>query len=395
MTWNSLIVASLCAGWMLSPDVMVRLGHGAGANQTLFLLGLSIAALLSARALLLIGHPQLHRQGRFNLTDLLVRGVGPTLATTLLLASRMALVLLIPTGVLVTSGYAFNEIFVYWFPNFGFAYLLLVIISMLHLVSDSFARKAQAVFAALVLISLMILSAGFTISAPLLIGSLLLFLGLEFSHESAHHESRLLPIGALLIVLVLFLCWSMVSMQYVAGERLVETSIPHLISARAILGETGRVLMGIAVIAGTCGVVNALFHLAIGSFQGLAKRGLLPGHPQGDLLRRRFVLLFALIIAVLMGKGLAGYDILDTYIQASLLLWLFVSGLQCFSAARLLGQQGVKHSWHGYALALSYFFAILYLTASDPKAIHIVRFLVLILFPIALMVVFWSRREPD
>ncbi len=405
MAWTPLVIASLCAGWMLSPDVLIRLGQGAGANQTFFLLGLIVAAGLAARSLFLVRHPQLRCKGCVNLTELLIQGVGPTLATTLLLASRMALVLLIPTGVLVTSGYAFNEIFVYWFPNFGFAFLLLVMIAALHLVSESLARKAQVVFAALVLISMVILSGAgivtagsgsasvdndFSFSAPTLVGSLLLFLGLDFSQEDAH-QSRRLPIGVLLVGLLLFLCWALVSMQLVAGDRLAGTTIPHLISARTILGETGRILMGITLIAGTCGVVNALFHLAIDSFRGLAARGLLPGHPHGELLRRRFVLLFALAIAFLMGKGLAGDDILDTYIQAALLLWLFVSGLQPFAAAKLLKLQKVKHRWHGIAIMLIYFSAILYLIASDPDAIHILRFLALVLIPTALLAAVWSR----
>lgn len=403
-----LVPVTLCLGWMLSPDVFVRLGHAAGGNPSLFVLGLLFAALLAARTSSLIRHPHLQVQATVNLTALLIDGVGPTVATTLLVACRTALVVLIPIGVLVTSGYAFNEIFVYWFPNFGFAYLLLALIAVLHLVNELVAKKAQAVFAALVVISMLTLcvagiltmssspvavdSAPF--SAPLLIGSLLLFLGLEFSREAAGNDSHFAPTGAILVGLLLFAVWSIISVHHVAADRLSGTTIPHLITARAILGDTGRVLMGITIIAGTCGVVNALFHLAVGSFRDLAKQGLLPGHPQGDLLRCRYVILFTLIIGVLMGKGLAGYEILDTYIQATLLLWLFVTGVQGFSAAKLLNNRRVKHSWHGYAIMSVYTFAIIYLIVSDPEAITIVRFLGLALLATWIVTLLWLRRRP-
>ncbi len=408
MAWTYLITATLCLGWMLSPDVFIRVGNGVGANKTLFIVGGAVAALLAARALFLVRHPQLQNDGGTNRTDLLVYGVGPTLTTTLLLASRMALVLLIPTGALVASGYAFNEIFVYWFPNFGFAYLLLALVVVLHLVSEAFARKAQIVFTALVLSSMLILSVagwittnsspvpvdtGASFSLPLLAGSLFFFLGLEFSPDNLQTESRFPAIGALLVGLVLFFGWAMLSIHSVPAERLSGTTIPHLIAARAIWGDTGRVLMGITIIAGTCGVVNALFHLAIGSFRELAARGLLPGHPRGELMPRRYVVLFALIIGVLMGKGLAGYEILDTYIQASLLLWLFVGGMQAFSAATLLGRRGVPHSWHGHAIMTVYTVAVVSLIASDSEAVPIVRFLALILLPTAALAAFWSRRR--
>jgi hypothetical protein len=41
-------------------------------------------------------------------------------------------VVFLATGLLVSSGFAFNEIFVYWFPNFGFAYLFLAILCSLQ-----------------------------------------------------------------------------------------------------------------------------------------------------------------------------------------------------------------------------------------------------------------------
>lgn len=406
MVWTYLISASLCLGWMLSPDVLVRLGNGAGANQTLILLGLSIAAILATRRVFLLHHPQLHKPGPTNPTDVLIRATGPIVGTTLLVVSRMALVLLVPTGVLVTSGYAFNEIFVYWFPNFGFAYLLLAVITLLHLVGEALARKAQVVFAVLVLSSMLLLSlvgifsasspdvsveSGAAFSAPLLFGCLLLFLGLEVDGVNSSRPSRLPPIGAIVAGLLFFSIWAMVSIQLVPAERLSATSIPHLITARTIWGDIGRMLMGTAIIAGSCGVVNSLYQLTIGSFRELAQQGLLPGHPRGALKRRHFVLVFSLVIGILMGRGLAGYEILDIYIQAALLLWLIVSGAQSFAAAKLLHKCGVKHSWHGYAIIGVYIISVVYLIASDPEAIHMVRFLGLALLTTGIIVAVWSR----
>ena len=193
---------------------------------------------------------------------------------TLLLASRLALVLILPCGLLVSAGYAFNEIFLYWFPNFGFAFLLLGGVTLLQLAGERFAGPAQPLFISVVLACLVFLclaglggsassrpvsmDTGIQFDPAVFFGVLLLFLGVEMPPPATQRDSRLPAIAALFFSLFLFLFWGMLSLLYVDGERLAASTTPHLLVAREILGNNGRILMGIIIISATCGTLSPI-----------------------------------------------------------------------------------------------------------------------------------------
>ncbi|SHO42779.1 hypothetical protein [Desulfopila aestuarii] len=410
MAWPYIIATALSLGWMLSPDALVRLGNGVAANRTLFLVALAFAALLTARGIALIRHPALRNNGRCSQTSLLIQGAGRLPAMSLLLASRLAIVLLLPTGLLVSAGFAFNEIFLYWFPNFGFAFLLLGLITLLHLAGERIVTAAQPIFAGLGLLCLLILclaglggpassrpvsmDIGFSFTPEVAVGALLLFLGTDYMTPSNNRDSRLPPLAALFFCLSLFLLWAMLSLQYVPYEQLLDSTIPHLLVAREILGETGRILMGCLIISTTCGAVNTLFHQASSTLAELGERNLLPGHTPNGRKKRLFVLLFALIIGALMIGGLAGHDIIETYIQASLLLWLLLFALLCFAAGRILYRNNVARAWHGFVLATLFTGLAFFMAASHHQAVVIFRFILLTLTAASGISAFWLWKQP-
>ncbi len=410
MVWPYLVAVSISLCWMLSPDVLVRLGNGIAETRTLYLAALASSAIISASAVSLLRHPRLRNNGRCSQTGLLIHGLGKLPAMTIILACRTSLLLLIPTGLLVTGGFAFNEIFLYWFPNFGFAFILLTIICLLHLAGERFARMVQPFFAIIVLLSIAILclaglggsasstpvsvDVGFSFNLPVIAGSLLLFLGFDYATPDQENDSRTPALTALFFCLLLFLFWSMLSLQYVDAKRLSESTIPYMLTAREILGEPGRYIMGIAVISGICAAVNGFFLLAISSLGDLSKRNLLPGHPPGKLRRRRFVLLFSLIIGAFLMAGLAGHDALETYIQASLILWLLYIGMQCIAAARMLSAVNSAPIWRGLLLGSIYIICALYLIGAHHQSAIIIRFLLSALAATAGLSAFWLWKRP-
>lgn len=419
MLRSFLLAASLSIGWMLSPDVQVRLGNGMGHNRTLFLAALAAAALVFALAASIIRHPRLAVQGRHTQTGLLVQGIGRVPATSLILSARLSCVFLPSTGLLVAAGFAFNEIFVYWFPNFGFAFLLLGVITALQLGGERVAGYGQLLFAAVMLGSMAVLclagisgpvstspvsaDVGFSVSLPVMFGALLLFLGFDYlpsnstmpTGTASNQLPALVPaIAALFGALLLFLFWAMLMFQYVAADRLADSTIPHLITARAIGGNTGRYLMGIAIISGTCAAVNGLFSMALGSLAGLARRHLLPGHPPGRLKRGRFALLFAVIIGTMMMTGLAGYQILETYIQAALILWLLMVGAECMAAGRMLRKLNDSRTWQGFTLGAALLVAAVYLTLSSQDSFTVIRVILVACLFTAGVSALWNRTKP-
>jgi len=186
----------------------------------------------------------------------------------------------------------------------------------------------------------------------------------------------------------------MLSLQYVPAGQLLASTTPHLLVAREILGEPGRILMGCLIISTTCGAVNALFHLASSTLVELAERNLLPGHTSTAGKRKIFVLLFALIIGALLMGGLAGHDIIETYIQASLLLWLLLFAMLCLAAGRILHRHNVAKAWHGFVLAALFTGLALFLAASHHQAVDIFRFIVLTLTSTGGIGLFWLWKQP-
>ena len=113
----------------------------------------------------------------------------------------------------------------------------------------------------------------------LFVGFDLLTLSREQSADNAPHLQRHLLIG-LLLAGTIFCLWGVASFLYVPSERLADTTIPHILAAKKILGQTGRIIMGVVIIAGTGAAVNALF-MAIGEMiADLSTKKILPFLPR-------------------------------------------------------------------------------------------------------------------
>src|SRR5439155_21838944 len=188
---------------------------------------------------------------------------------------------------------------VYWFPNLGFSFCLLGMVVGLNLAGSRVATLAQLSYVALALGGLLglavlgLLGVGQAPSMPevtsssfvtvrSLLAGLLLFVGFELALFTTPYAARLTsPPGRLMarsfVLAALVLCiWGVVSMRVVAPARLGESTVPHMIVARAIGGARGRVVMGMVVLAGTCATVQALLSAGAHMLAGMATYGLLP-----------------------------------------------------------------------------------------------------------------------
>ena len=65
--------------------------------------------------------------------------------------------IMIATSLVVTSGFVFNEVFVYWFPNFLFAFILLGIIFMINIFGEKLWGGFQIFSIASVFVGMIIL----------------------------------------------------------------------------------------------------------------------------------------------------------------------------------------------------------------------------------------------
>jgi hypothetical protein len=332
---------ALGAGWLLSPESLVIAGNTAGQMGWLTLPVLAVVALLLGLSSKLLCHPLLptHEGREF----LLLQNLTGTLpAAGLSLASSIPLIILAATALLVTAGYTFNEVFLYWFPNFGFSFLLLALLTILQWFPEKILFKAQICFVVLAAGGLLFLALYGTAGAEKSVAQLLqqpaslsptssalLFLLFAGSTLAGNKQRPfLIPIAGF----VIFSLWIIASLSYVTPERLASSTIPYMTAARKIMGDPGRQIMGLVIISGTCAAITGLM------LMGRRILGNIVNTKNGSALlsakkqRWLFPPLIALTTGILMATGLAGDELLEVLLRGALILWLMHHGLLCLSA---------------------------------------------------------------
>ena len=344
--FHPFVPAALSLGIAMSPDTLVMLGNIAGHTGYF-----SIGLLLLPMAVFMVFAAMFARLEEHNIdtaseSRLIHKSFG-ALPVYLPLVVRICAALSLSTGILVSAGFVFNEIFFLWFPNFGFAFLLLAGLLMMHLAPVSRWAGIQVMFVLVVLLGMMLLMVPglWTGDQPMPASPwkrvpdpgfvclpFLLWIGMDLGFFASSGR-RTLVRSLILAVLgagIIFALWTMLFIRHVPLDRLAHSSIPHLTAARLAAGDPGRIIMGVVVIFGTLAAVNALFSACRINAGHMAARGLLP-----RFLAHRGVVPFLLAgaIAGMMAGGMAGSPMLESWIRAAWILWLLslaLTGLAFF-----------------------------------------------------------------
>ena len=392
---------ALGAGWLLSPESLVIAGNAAGTMGWMTLPLLASIALLYTVCGKLINSSQLpNTENREHL--MLQSMIGKIPATGFTIAASIPLLVLAATALLVTSGYTFNEVFLYWFPNFGFSFLLLALLTILQFFPEKFIYRAQICFVSLAAGGLLILSfygiaaaevpvsqvfqqsGGFSPSSSAIL--LLLFVGstsASFTNEK-QQPSLLLPVAGFM----LFFCWVLVSLAYVNPERLASSTIPYMTAARKIMGDPGRQIMGIVIISGTCAAITGLMLLCKRMLCGITKI------ESKDIvncktLRWGFPLFIAIITGILMATGLAGDDLLEVLLRGALVLWLLHYTLLCLAAIIQIKKKSQTFPLPGAICTLILTASLFSLILSNPHRNEMISFLISMLGISGLLASIW------
>ena len=415
-------------GMLFAPDNLILLGNSAGRMGVMFiflLLGVMVVYMLHSRCYKKISA---YRKGAAGEFEWISDTLGPAAGVVFSIGARVFSAVFLATGTLVASGYVFNEVFVQRFPNFAFAFLMLATLLAINLYSRELSGKIQIFLSGTAVAGILVLAligiiewlkasdivySAVSIRSPTgWFSILLLFVGYDLlilSHkQSADHTpslQRYLLFGLCLTGTV-FCFWGMVSFLNLPAERLADTTIPHILAAKKIGGQTGRVIMGLVIIAGTGAAVNALF-MGIGRMiADLGRKSILPKLPRFFERSSTTTIILTLTIAVMMALGVAGTDDLDTYIRASLILWLLNYALINLAlllhgprwAPRLkdplLWRQTVPHG----AIFMLMLAGSVILVATDENPGLIIRFLCIIFFGVGLPIwvggkIHTQRRE--
>ena len=346
MGFASLIAVAI--GLMLSSESLTLLGNNAGVAGTSFLIFIPAALLLHLVTALSFGELLSPFPGPEGEARFLKEALGSIPAIVLPIGSRVLFTICAATGILATAGYVFNETFLYWFPNLGFSFCLLGLLVLINLLGPKFSETTQIIFVSLALLGLLVLSIGglsgwenapsasgnanpsfFHIARAALLAPVL-FLGYDLAgmtiERTGTHSLDLVKamIVGLLLVALIFYLWGVVSLKYVSPGKLADTTIPYTITAKAIMGQKGRIFMGIVILSGTCAAVNALFMAVSRMIAGMSAQGLLPSLLGAARNRAPIsLILLGLGTGIMMAVGMAGEPVLEVYIRAGIWLWLF------------------------------------------------------------------------
>lgn len=320
---------------MMSPRGLEAAGHGAGLGGAAFLGILVVAAfsaICTARSMDKLSSGEL----RATPVDRVAFGF--------LDAARFFTLTVLAVSWLGIAGYTVNELFITSFPNLAASFTILGLAVWSCFLSkkysgDLFGGTLTLAFLSFIYVSVMVnqpvtdglgyptgfpdffaplLPAIFMEAGPLgwlqlIFLGVLAFVGFDLPLVIKNKYARVVP--SVFLVLVGFSLFTWAALLLVSPEELLETTVPHFAVAAQVLEGKGLLLMGGTVIfvtfAGLCAFFRLFGHRVRGVFAENFSRFAVGGA----------ALFLGAIISILLAKGWAGKDELESLISAGLCFW--------------------------------------------------------------------------
>jgi amino acid transporter len=421
MNFSFFVSIAIAVGLMISPESLIILGNSMGLAGYYFLFAILLAVIIQGITGLNYGKIFSLYPGPGGEAQFIKQALGLIPAVVFPIGSRFVFAVCASTGMLVTAGFVFNEVFLYWFPNFAFAFLLLGLLLSVNFLGLKFSEKLQVVFVMMTLAGLIFLSlvgllemskvtpvvkegSPVSITKVMMLG-LLLFIGFDLAgfaktgNSTRPVNTSKAMISGIIVAGIVFCLWGFVSIHYVPMEKLADTTIPYTLAARKILGQPGRVIIGLVVIAGTCSAVNALLIGVSRMIIGMSHQKLLPGFFSGSETRASVpLILMTAGISIMMATGMAGEPNLEVYVRAGFLFWLLnyaVVHVAVLIMRRSIPERSEFSQLKSYPMIT--FFSLLGLIVGfagllwyDNERVLIVKFMIVIFALVSLLSIVWA-----
>ncbi|MHB1406702.1 MAG: APC family permease [Desulfitobacteriaceae bacterium] len=337
-------------GLVVASSTLVTLGQGMGLGGPGFIYAMIFALILNLFVAFSFAELSaiLPRAGGIN--HFTLPALGPFMGMVAVISGYVIVNMFAGSAEASVAGIVFQDVFVPGFSPMLFSFLLVAILGIVNILGVDLFVKVQMVLTTVMIGSMMILgiigltgigggtplptSPSFN---PMGIGVLSLtalafwlFVGIELVTPMAEEIKKprlyipIAMIAALLIILVSDLLYGFASLKYVPMDVLAGSAAPHVDTAKAMLGRTGQIWIGIVSLAATATTVNTLLAAIPRMLYGMALEGQLP-QVFGQLTRWKTpgvaigFMLAALLIFVL--SGIATIDTIIVFIMAGALSW--------------------------------------------------------------------------
>ena len=266
-------------------------------------------------------------------------------------------------SILGVAGYAFNEVFLYWFPNFLFSFVVLACSFLTSLAPSGTARKIQLITVITILAGIAFLSVaslwtpvpeeasspsfflpyglfpfsdGLVFMAPLLVGYELYASSTNDKTSGAKDKTSRTSYGLALCMAVLFLSIFAYAALSVSGtERLANTTVPYMVGARRIFGQTGRYIMGGIIILGSYAAFTTILLFLKAPFIKFVDSRPSTRLSCSNLGKQTFATVIpALTVSILLLRGYAGETITESYIAGGFALWFMFYALSTVASLK-------------------------------------------------------------
>jgi amino acid transporter len=398
-----LITTCMAMGFMISPLSLVVLGNSAGMMGHWYLWTIPIVAIVNLWTAYC--YARFPDESGSEAQKIHAKIDSKWVLTALQLASLVPFCIGVSTLILAMAGYALNEIFLYWFPNLLFSICFLILIVAVNFVNPSASGRLQIISVVIFMGSMMLLliMGFFNWSEPVFENqslqhvhhmdwrSLLLIFWLFMAAELAVYndlvhqkqKSHILShlMAAFVAAVAIFLLWGHISLHFVSSERLADSTVPHSIAARAISGENGRKIMGVAILAGSFASVNTLLAGVSAVIPSMVRsRQIFPVLNRKILGGNAPMMILSVGILCMLLTGMAGKDITVTVTRSAFYIWLISHAFFNVLAIRKLlhsnGKKNKRLTLPGYFAVMVYAVGAVVLIATDPDMTMALFFIV-------------------
>lgn len=394
-----LTAALLAMGFLLSPRAFMISGSGIGLAGNWYFL---IVAFLLATNLATIPQQKVSNEKQYA-GALESFGYGVRFFTLIFFAC----------SILGIAGYAFNEVFVYWFPNFLFSFIILACSFLTAILPASKAQKLQLASIIIILTGITALSLAAIWASPttnanspdffapygaspfsdglLLMAPLLLGYELYTPPSSSNGISRKSYALALGLTVVFLSIFAYASLCVSGSEKLADSTVPYMIGARKILGQTGRYIMGAIIILGSYAAFTSTLLFLKKPFDKFIASSPLTKKTNHRLSKKIIAAAIpTLTVSVLLLRGYAGEPITESYIAGGFSLWFIFYGLSAAGSIRSTHSHLQKIGTSCGILSCLYLaYVVLQLSESPVKGLSVA---ICVTLAIAVLT-FWGRKR--